>query len=190
VNSATSTTDIGVGAHQAHLNPGPDPIAGPVACTECHVVPAALNYAEHPSPIPGPATMSFGPLARTAGANSAWDRTSATCANTYCHGSTLEGSTTPAPPNWTTVDGSQIMCNSCHGDWPELLGASHPFHIAYTCDTCHARVVVAGMMTIRNPDLHIDGKVDVSMAVGTWDPVAKSCADMPSACHSSGSIPW
>jgi predicted CxxxxCH...CXXCH cytochrome family protein len=191
VNGATSTDDIGVGAHQSHLNPpSPDPISAPLACSECHVVPATLNDDQHPNLIPGPATMAFGPLAKSAGAKPAWDRGSATCTNTYCHGSTLAGSTTPVPPVWTTVDNSQTNCFSCHGDWPDLLGASHPFHVAYTCDTCHARVVVAGMMTIRNPSLHIDGKIDVSMATGTWDPVATSCAKMPSACHSPGSIRW
>jgi len=201
VNGDTDTTTIGVGAHQSHLNSA-DPISAPVACSECHVVPAELNIDAHPNLIPGPATMSFGPLAKTAGAQPTWDRAAATCSNTYCHGATLPAPPAPAPsapnppfpksgpPLWTLVDNSQSNCFSCHGSSPDQLGESHPFHIAYTCDNCHARVVVVGMMTIRNPNLHIDGKIDVSMETGTWDPGTKSCANMPDACHGSGSVNW
>ena len=196
VNGASDTTDIGVGAHQSHLIPGPDHISDPIACSECHVVPAVLDYDKHPNPIPGPATVTFGPLAQTGGANPTWDRTSATCSNTYCHGATLPAPPPPAPPLptpplWTLVDNSQSNCFSCHGDWPPNLGGSHPAHVAYTCDTCHARVVAAGgEMTIIDPSLHVNGKIEVNMEVGTWDPVAQSCANMPSACHSPGSIAW
>jgi predicted CxxxxCH...CXXCH cytochrome family protein len=185
VDGETSTDYIGVGAHQTHLNGGS--IAGPVACTECHVVPAAIDLLEHPAPIPAPATIAFGQLARTAGANPTWDHDSATCTNTYCHGVTLGSTNAPAPPLWTEVDGSQITCTSCHANSPSDLDASHPFHGSYTCDTCHAKVTADGV-TILAPDLHINGQPDVSMAAGTWDPVARSCANTD--CHGSGSISW
>jgi predicted CxxxxCH...CXXCH cytochrome family protein len=188
VNGATSTSDIGVGAHQTHVNEGA--IAGPVGCDECHgEMPTVMDGNAHPDPLSGGTVMKSGPLAQTGGANPAWDRTKGTCTNVYCHGATLAGTSTPAPPRWTKVDGSQIKCNSCHANTPAGLGATHPFHSAYTCDTCHANVASAGL-TILDPYLHVDGLIDVSMAAGTWDPVAKTCADTTDACHGSGSIPW
>ena len=185
VDGETDTTYIGVGAHQTHLKPGS--IAGPVACTECHVVPAAMDLPNHPDKFPRLATMSFGPLARTAGANPTWDHDSATCTNTYCHGATLGSTNAPAPPVWTQVDGSQITCTSCHANSPSDLDASHPFHALFRCDACHAKVTSDGV-TILAPDLHVNGQPDVSMDVGTWDPVARSCANTD--CHGSGSIAW
>jgi predicted CxxxxCH...CXXCH cytochrome family protein len=185
LDGATSTSDIGVGAHQPHMNGGS--IAGPVACTECHPLPTVMDGDNHPDPLSGGTVMVFGPLAQTGGAAPIWNRTTRTCTSTYCHGATLPGSFTPAPPLWTKVDGSQIKCDSCHGISPADLGASHPLHSAYTCDTCHARVTSAEL-TILDPTLHVDGLVDVSMAAGTWDPVSRTCANTPDGCH--GSQPW
>jgi predicted CxxxxCH...CXXCH cytochrome family protein len=185
VNGETSTTNVGVGAHQAHLKKGS--IAGPVACTECHVVPAEMDLEKHPAAIPAPATMTFGPLARTQGAKPAWNHDSATCSNTYCHGATLGGTAAPTPPVWTTVDGSQIQCKSCHAYSIKDLDGSHPSHKKYTCDTCHAEVTSDGT-TILAPDLHVNGRTDVSMAEGTWNPVDKTCSD--TACHDPGAIAW
>ena len=105
VNGATSTSDIGVGAHQAHVNDGP--IAGALVCDECHVMPSLMDGDNHPDPLSRGTVMEFGPLAQTGGAAPAWNRTTRTCTNTYCHGATLPGRFTPAPPLWTKVDGSQ-----------------------------------------------------------------------------------
>jgi predicted CxxxxCH...CXXCH cytochrome family protein len=148
-----------------------------------------MNGDDHPDPLSRGTVMAFGPLAQSGGAAPAWDRTSATCTNTYCHGATLAGTSTPAAPRWTKVDGSQMKCNSCHANSPGGLAGSHQPHAAYTCDTCHANVASADL-TILDPYLHVDGQVDVSMAAGTWDPVVKSCSDTTVACHGSGSIPW
>jgi predicted CxxxxCH...CXXCH cytochrome family protein len=143
----------------------------------------------HPDPLARGTVMEFGPLAQTDGATPAWNRTKETCTNAYCHGATLPGTFKPAAPLWTKVDGSQIKCNSCHGVLPADLGGSHPLHTAYTCDTCHTRVTSADL-TITHRDLHVDGEVDVSMAVGTWDPVTRTCADTDTANGCHGSNPW
>jgi predicted CxxxxCH...CXXCH cytochrome family protein len=149
-----------------------------------------MNGDAHPDPLArGTVTQFLGPLAQTGGATPAWNRTKETCTNTYCHGATLPGTFKPAAPLWTKVDGSQIKCNSCHGVLPADLGGSHPLHTAYTCDTCHTRVTSADL-TITHRDLHVDGEVDVSMAVGTWDPVTRTCADTDTASGCHGSNPW
>ena len=185
LDGATSTTDIGVGAHQSHMQGGS--IAAPVACEECHPVPTLMNGDAHPDPLSRGTVMTFGPIAQTGGAAPVWHRTTATCTGTYCHGAVLPGSYGPAPPRWTKVDGSQIKCDSCHASSPDGLGGSHPLHSAYSCDTCHPRVVAADL-TITHRDLHVDGQVDVSMTAGDWDPTTRTCADTPGGCH--GSMPW
>ena len=50
-NGGSATTLPSVGAHQAHLLPGVNAISDPIACAECHVVPADLAHVG-----PGPAT--------------------------------------------------------------------------------------------------------------------------------------
>ena len=183
VNGATSTADIRIGAHQSHMKAGQ--VSHPVACEECHVVPTLTNTPDHPDPLSRPAAVSFGTLAKTSQASPAWDRTKATCANSYCHGATLWGGDTRPAPHWTKVDGSQLKCDACHSNPPG--DSSHAVHTDYTCDTCHGSVVAANA-TILNPDLHVNGHIDVAMSIGTWDPAAKTCA--ATSCHGSGSIAW
>jgi predicted CxxxxCH...CXXCH cytochrome family protein len=185
LDGATSTSDIGVGAHQSHMTGGS--ISAPVACEECHPVPTLMNGDDHPDPLSRGTVMTFGPIAQSGGANPVWNRAAKTCTNTYCHGATLPGSFKPALPLWTKVDGSQIKCDSCHAILPDGLGGSHPLHSAYSCDTCHPRVVTPDL-TINHRNLHVTGLTDVSMAAGDWDPTTRTCANTPDGCH--GSIPW
>ena len=149
-NGAYITTDIGVGAHQAHLLAGH--VAAPVSCTECHVIPNDLLT--HPDLQNRPATVTFGTKASLHGATPAWDRSTASCANTYCHGSQLSNAATRPAPIWTKVDGTQRSCGSCHGYPP---GGTHPSSVA--CATCHGEVVNADH-TIKNLNLHINGNVE------------------------------
>ncbi len=165
VDGSSSTSHVGVGAHQSHLK---STIARPVACTECHVIPTSLL--SHPDPKGGPAPVVFGPLSAALGALPEWDRASTTCADTYCHGATLPEAETRAPPRWTVVDGSQKACTSCHGNPP---GGVHP--ASATCQDCHS-AVVGPDGSITNPALHVNGMVelgpgDVAHPPGYADPI-------------------
>jgi predicted CxxxxCH...CXXCH cytochrome family protein len=154
VDGTTSTEHIGVGAHLQHMR-GSE-LAGPVACTECHPFPAAANGTDHPDPLGAPAAVVFGPLASKEPASPVWNRDTRTCAGTYCHGVTLrEGNKRPAPI-WTRVDGSQIECDSCHGNPPV---DTHPQ--MNECEVCHGEVVEPDGV-IKNPSLHVDGIIQVS----------------------------
>ena len=157
VDGTTSTESIGVGAHQAHvLGSG---IAHPVACTECHVVPTVADGIEHPGPPGQPAPVEFGLVATHDSAAPSWDRATRTCADVFCHGSTLRGAQTRPPPIWTVVDGSQRHCDSCHGFPPQ------PSHRGRTdCETCHYMVVAANG-AITNPLLHVDGVLEADTTV-------------------------
>jgi predicted CxxxxCH...CXXCH cytochrome family protein len=150
VNGSLVTTDIGVGAHQSHLVASH--VAGPVPCTECHQLP--MDLLSHPDPQPRPAAIVFGPKARLYGAEPVWDRASATCADVYCHGAKLSDAARRARPVWTSVDGRQRSCDSCHGNPP---AGEHPRSDA--CDVCHGEVVKADG-TIGDVTRHIDGIVD------------------------------
>lgn len=160
----TFTTELGVGAHRAHLF-GPAKLRGPVACNECHVVPATVLATGHlDSALPAEVfPPGSGTLARADGATPVWDRV--TCTNTYCHGggTKLAADTSPGritAPGWTS--GGQVFCGSCHG----LPPTSTPHTPAMTigdCVTCHATSVDAfgNILFSAGASQHLDGDVDV-----------------------------
>lgn len=117
----TLSTALGVGAHQGHLQ-GPNRLASPVACAQCHAVPATVTAPGHlDSDDPAEVNAALG-----------WDRTSQTCASAWCHG--------PARPVWT--ESAPPACGSCHGVPPD-----DPWHIPGTpltrCTLCHGESVDA-----------------------------------------------
>ena len=145
----TDTTERTVGAHRAHVEGSSN--AAAVACGDCHVVPEAVGDAGHLDPAP--AEVVFSGRSLPAVALPSWDGGSLTCSNTYCHGADSSGGA-HLDPTWTTVDGSQSTCGSCHGMPPT---ESHP--PSTTCESCHGSVVAAGN-TITAPLLHINGVTD------------------------------
>jgi predicted CxxxxCH...CXXCH cytochrome family protein len=149
IDGSWSTADIGVGAHQAHLTA--NAIAAPVACNECHQLPTDLLT--HPDPLGLPAKVVFGTKASLHLAAPVWDRASASCSGTYCHGAMLSDAGVRPAPIWTKVDGEQRSCYSCHGNPP---AGDHPKSNA--CYTCHEDVNPDG--TIKDVTLHINGDVD------------------------------
>jgi len=157
VDGTTSTESIGVGAHLAHVRG--TGLARPVPCSECHVVPTVADGIEHPDPSGQPAPVVFGMLATHDSASPAWDRTTGTCTDVFCHGSTLRGAETRPSRIWTRVDQSQRRCDSCHGYPPRV---SHPQRM--DCEACHYMVVAANGV-IANPLLHIDGILEADITV-------------------------
>lgn len=150
-DGATETNDPRVGAHQAHLTAGT--LRAPLACDDCHIVPETLEDEGHVDY--SPAEITWGPLATTGGQSPAWDRENATCASTYCHGTTMSGGEHTIPL-WTKVDGSQITCDSCHGFPPP---SPHPQSEA--CHACHGDTVdAAGELDVEG-GLHINGSLQL-----------------------------
>jgi predicted CxxxxCH...CXXCH cytochrome family protein len=184
----TSVTGKGVGAHQAHLAATG---AKEIACSECHSVPTAVYESGHLD-SDRPAEVAFnGTLAglTTLGVtpNPTYSSTSASCADTYCHGSFANGNETNAPV-WNSAAGSAAECGTCHGDktkstTPEkalpkttAAGGSHPNYTE--CQWCHT-TVTAGP-TFVNVDNHVDGEPALFQYTSTAD-----C----SRCHGSASNP-
>ncbi|ABC82846.1 CxxxxCH/CxxCH domain c-type cytochrome [Anaeromyxobacter dehalogenans] len=172
----TDASAVAVGAHRAHLEAGP--LAGPFACTECHAVPTGLEH------LDGTAQISFGALARR-GAQPSWDRTSATCASTYCHGATLRnGGGERTTPVWTG-GATQAACGTCHGAPPP---PPHPRGTG--CAICHPGTVNGDGTVNVAGGMHVDGTVQVNQfhPVNWMEPTAHGYAanrDLASCrtCH-------
>ncbi|MBW2278318.1 MAG: CxxxxCH/CxxCH domain-containing protein, partial [Deltaproteobacteria bacterium] len=150
VGDAGTTDDIAIGAHQSHLTDGENRAA--IECEECHLVPETIAAKGHIDALP--AELTFGELASAEDAEPAWDRETARCSGTYCHGSTLsDGEHTE--PQWTLVDESQIGCDGCHGEPP---GAPHP--VRDECELCHSDTVLEdGTIDIAG-GAHMNGEID------------------------------
>lgn len=136
----TSTTDVAVGAHQAHLGGGA--LGTAVACDACHAVAGDLLH------VDGQATVNFGARAKRHGATPTWN--GSTCASTYCHGATLRGGTRAAP-SWTGR--AQAACGTCHGVPPPS-----PHSSSRACGSCHRGYTE----TTVDPALHLNGEVDAT----------------------------
>jgi predicted CxxxxCH...CXXCH cytochrome family protein len=166
----TATSEVAVGAHQAHLRDGP--LHQAISCDECHVVPAVV---ESPGHIDGArADVTFGAIASARGAQPAWHPAQATCATTYCHGAFPGGA--EAAPIWTVVDGTQAACGTCHRMGP--TSGRHFFlgHRTAGCSACHGGTY---SFLAADPAFHVNGSVDLGNRITSWDPVARACV----GCH-------
>ncbi len=174
---AGSTSSSKVGAHQAHLNPQ---FAAAVACSECHSVPANLDYTGadgHLDGTPG-AEVIFGTLASkptdggAVSPNPVYTSSTLSCGSTYCHGTFKAGNLINAPA-WNNP--AAAACGTCHGD--PVSGNPRPGGSHSTSDNCGVCHTVAGggpavatynssdtTWTITNKDFHINGKLSVFTA--------------------------
>ena len=110
------------------------------------------------------AEITWGGLAVTGGATPAWNRTTATCSNTYCHGRFNNGNATAAPV-WTGTN--QGACGTCHGLPP---GGTHPaVGTALTgCSACHNQTMTAAGALIAPSagGKHLDGLIQATGGTG------------------------
>ena len=136
------------GAHLSHAQ-APHELRGPIGCTECHVVPTAVDSPGH---IDHPTVQVFPPgsgmLARAGGAQPSWN--GATCSGTYCHGD--------ATPTWVPGNGA-ASCGSCHAIPPATSAHAGVTSLA-DCSRCHpATMNASGGLIVGGK--HLDGVVDV-----------------------------
>ncbi|HET8733271.1 MAG TPA: hypothetical protein VFM45_05800, partial [Anaeromyxobacteraceae bacterium] len=147
------------GAHVGHLNPtAASYLMAPIACAECHVVPADQGHATNP-----PAQkVVFGALSRTGGAAPTFNATTSGCAATWCHGNFTLGVVkgANATPLWTaTWSAGEARCVNCHGMPPTGHPAYAGSQTAASCFQCHPQSVNADG-TIKQGGGHINGKTD------------------------------
>ena len=146
----TLVAALGVGAHQAHLD-APRRLRGPLACADCHDVPATRDAPGHiDSALPAEVALVGG---------GAWDRAAATC-DSWCHGD--------AAPVWTVDGGEQVACGTCHGVPPADADHAPDLEID-DCAGCHPDTVDAFGNVIltgapgSETSQHMDGEVDVGL---------------------------
>jgi predicted CxxxxCH...CXXCH cytochrome family protein len=165
----SATSFISVGAHTSHMSPA---LSSPLTCDACHNVPTDVLTPGHIDATS--ATVTFGTLARTGGVTPTWSHTSATCASAYCHGAFSGGASTNQPL-WTTVNGTQMTCLSCHGAPPGT--GRHSLHSGHGvgCGSCHAGY----SSTAVNRSTHVNGVKNLSI---NYNSSTRTCSP---PCHSS-----
>ncbi len=156
----------GVGAHRAHLQADSTRFRS-VLCSDCHVVPTELNSQGHIDDANNQAELSFGGIASARGVSPEY--VDGTCANTYCHGATMEGGALTVPA-WTAVDGQASACGACHG-----LPPPSPHPAATNCGQCHPNVTPGEEPAFLDSSSHIDGVVDIAIGRQACD-----------SCHGEG----
>ena len=150
LHGETKTTTRAVGAHRQHLGLDPDPATPPwhvpVSCDACHAVPQNVEDEGHIGM--SPAELVWSALASARHVSPSFDGTRC---NVYCHGVALLPGGSDTAPAWTTVDGSQAACGTCHG-----LPPDPPHPASNSCPTCHRE-------RFEQPTVvHIDGTVEVA----------------------------
>lgn len=148
---------VPVGAHAHHVNPtavNSPYIGGPYSCSECHILPTAVDAPSHLDTLTAQAELVFGQIATNfGGVQPSWSHDDATCSGVYCHGNFELGH----PDNtalWINQDGTQIQCGICHGMPPQP-----PHSDDDECYECHASVVNQNNEIIA-PNLHVNGHVN------------------------------
>jgi predicted CxxxxCH...CXXCH cytochrome family protein len=145
-----------VGTHLGHMNPSAASyLMAPIACAECHAVPADSVHATSP-----PAQkVVFGTLSRTGGAAPSWNAATAGCTASYCHGNFSFNGVGGASATVVWTSTAPLTCTSCHGMPP----AGHPAYAgtptAASCFQCHPQSVNADG-TVKQGGGHLNGKAD------------------------------
>jgi len=166
-----SSDPVRVGAHTAHV--AGSALAPAFDCGLCHLKPADALAAGHIDAPTAGVTFAGLALDPTAGSPAAaWDRPSATCSNTYCHGATLGGGSLKTPV-WTS-GASQAACGTCHGAPPPSPHPSLDTNLR-SCNICHNKTVDVDGNVIPPAagGLHLDGLVEATGHEPSWtDPAS------------------
>ena len=166
LNGETSVTYLGVGSHNAMLTMDSTiRYAARVECNECHRLVTSYSDSNHIIDNPdGIAEVVFGTLAKTPTGtivpNPTWDRNTATCSGTYCHGNFKNGNVNASP---IFNNPSSVVCGSCHGNpttGNPLPGGTHPTGFTINqCFWCHGSVINQSGQII-NKSRHVNGMVN------------------------------
>ncbi|MBI5020452.1 MAG: CxxxxCH/CxxCH domain-containing protein [Ignavibacteriales bacterium] len=172
INRDTSTTKLGVGAHQNHLATGS--LGKPVKCQECHNVPSSVSSPGHidsPFLVQVVFNDTLAGLKTSSGSiipTPTFHTSDSTCSNVYCHGYFTNGNLSNRP-QWNKVNGTQAACGTCHGD--KITGNPTPTGTHDSgldnCEYCHTAngnpvASYDGSKWIINDTLkHINGKLNL-----------------------------
>ncbi|MFA7404005.1 MAG: CxxxxCH/CxxCH domain-containing protein [Pelobacteraceae bacterium] len=158
---ATAVSDSKVGAHVKHLSASAQAPAysANIACSECHAVPGSPAVSgTHRN---GTNDIVFGTLAKTGSLTPVYTTATGVCANTYCHGTTLNGGTNKSPV-WNQSGYLAAGCGTCHGFPPATVRNGTAAHsTSSACSGCHSHVNSTNNGFL-DASKHINGAVDAS----------------------------
>jgi predicted CxxxxCH...CXXCH cytochrome family protein len=176
LNGETSVSSLGVGVHVYHLDS--TKYSAQLECSDCHSSVSSFDDPNHLGENPdGIADINFGELSKTITSypggqftpDPQWNRATATCSNSYCHGNFKSGNTDAAAV-WT--DPNSVKCGSCHGNPvtgnPNPIPNGNYFNPHYsnftvnTCYQCHGGVINESG-TITAPEKHVNGVVNFNV---------------------------
>jgi len=135
----------------------------------------------------------FGTLAKTGGLTPTYTDATQTCANTYCHGNTLDKPASAIlSPSWTApflTGNAASDCTKCHG-YPPLTTAHQLTTGPTSCINCHSHVNAAGT-GFTDPTKHINGVIDATAAHAVPyfthnTAAATTCLAANGGCHNTG----
>lgn len=163
--------------HRAHTVANKDHVA--FDCDQCHVKPEDVLSEGHlfvGDTTPGVAETSF---LLGLGPKTAWTASKGTCSADYCHGNG-RGETGSVQQTAAVA-----TCGKCHADrttpvkWLQMSG-EHGKHLleGIACADCHA-ATASGSNAIVDPELHVDGKVQVSFT----EPLTWAAGSCDGDCH-------
>ena len=138
-------------AHRAHLDGSAR--FEPVACEDCHLVPATPSAVGHAdSELPADVVLGGAAAVPDGGEPPSWDPESGTCAQIACHGAAL-AAPVATERDWWAGALNLGDCASCHASPP---GGEHPASgpAPDGCVLCHGNLT---------PALHGDGVVKVAL---------------------------
>ena len=160
----TDADILTVGVHTSHIM-ATHGLTDNVGCGSCHVRPDTLYDDKHLFGAEDStllAEVTWNTLATGDGATTpTWDRETASCSRTYCHGSFTFGNVTGTDSSWIwTEPAGNGLCGTCHGLPPDghfqLTGTDMK-----NCGSCHSSVVDSSDPgRIIGPSEHINGQAD------------------------------
>ena len=138
-------------AHPAHESPT---LTAPLACSSCHVVPAAVLDPVH---LDGTVHVVFSGLAAARGAAPVWS--GGRCTNVACHGANLADPV--VSPAWDDTSGAPARCGACHGVPP----SEHTPSASCDRSDCHGSEVTldatgAPHISVGGAVMHVDGVIE------------------------------
>lgn len=180
IDDETDPAQISFPAHAKHLLSGAHPDWD---CTQCHVQPTDVFSDGHL--FDGDATAGRAELVFDDGlfSDGAYNLGSSSCSGGYCHSN---GRASGWSAKTVAVDAS-LSCTGCHGGTnnPGTLSGRHGDHDeeGVDCEECHSDVNATGT-AIDEPDLHVNGAIDLDLPAGiTRSDANGTCSG---SCHGEG----
>ncbi len=158
-----AATGVRVGTHGSHVNPAAaGQVYKAVGCVECHPDNAGnISHANNAINVTFASATGANLAGFTPGFVQGNGSTTQTTCTTYCHGASLNATTTRGSVATWSWNGAAADCGSCHKA-PPTTANHHNAAALTTCANCHGGTVNASGAIVVAGNLHINGTIDTS----------------------------